>query len=221
MTVQPIEVSSRRISSQWWTGPYAGRRPFRYTPRHPRPVQRPSSLVGLPGLESQPRLRQKEGHNSPRRFGPTCARLTFYLTRSVFGGQGTSNRGLSSAAAAGRTGIQPTHPPPDWAGYLILNSSRPDGGRLRLRAARWSAASLGSAVVISRGEKTFKLQVGRPELVVSIDRLKPHLGAASLQVAEPAGCGRPPAVPGTPVAEVEDTREWTLVLPRNRRRGQR
>ncbi len=44
----------------------------------------------------------------------------------------------------------------------------------------------GPYAVKSRGEKTFKLQVGPRELVVSIDRLKLHLGTASLQVAEPA-----------------------------------
>jgi hypothetical protein len=79
----------------------------------------------------------------------------------------------------------------------------------------------GPCAVISRGEKTFKLQVGPRELVVSIDRLKPHLGSASLQVVVPAARGRPPAVPAVPAAKVEDTGEWTLVLPRKKRRGQR
>ncbi len=78
----------------------------------------------------------------------------------------------------------------------------------------------GPYAVISRGEKTFKLQVGPRELVVSIDRLKPHLGSAGLQVTVPAARGRPPAVPAVPAATVEDTGDWTLVLPRKKRRGQ-
>jgi hypothetical protein len=63
----------------------------------------------------------------------------------------------------------------------------------------------GPYAVISRGEKTFKLQVGPRELVVSMDRLKPHLGSAELQAAVPATQGRPPAAPAVQAAEVEDT----------------
>ncbi len=78
----------------------------------------------------------------------------------------------------------------------------------------------GPYAVISRREKTFKLQVGPREQVVSLDRLKPHLGSADLQAAVPATRGRPPVAPAAQAAEVTDTAEWTTVLPRRRRRGQ-
>jgi hypothetical protein len=45
---------------------------------------------------------------------------------------------------------------------------------------------------MSRGAKSFKLQVGRRESTVSIDRLKPHLGVEDVQPAVPARRGRPP-----------------------------
>ncbi len=79
----------------------------------------------------------------------------------------------------------------------------------------------GPYAVISRGEKTYKLQMGPREIVVSIDRLKPHLGPAELQVAVPATRGRPPAAPAGQAAGVEDTAEWSMVLPCRRRKGQR
>jgi hypothetical protein len=52
---------------------------------------------------------------------------------------------------------------------------------------------VGPYLVLARQPKFFKLQVGgRPE-VVSIDRLKPHLGAADLLPASPPLRGRPRA----------------------------
>ncbi len=50
----------------------------------------------------------------------------------------------------------------------------------------------GPYAVISRGAKSFKLQVGRRESTVSIDRLKPHLGVEDVRPAVPARRGQPP-----------------------------
>jgi hypothetical protein len=49
--------------------------------------------------------------------------------------------------------------------------------------------------VISRGEKTFHVDIGGRDEVISADRLKPHLGQAPVQPAEPPRRGRPPASP--------------------------
>ncbi len=49
--------------------------------------------------------------------------------------------------------------------------------------------------VISRGEKTFRVDIGGRDEVISADRLKPHLGQAPLQPASPPKRGRPPASP--------------------------
>jgi len=45
--------------------------------------------------------------------------------------------------------------------------------------------------VLVRGDKTFTLQVGEREEVVSIDRLKPHQGTYPLLPADPPRRGRP------------------------------
>jgi len=47
--------------------------------------------------------------------------------------------------------------------------------------------------VLSSGPKVFKLRVGERVEVVSIDRLKPHRGAAPVQPAQPPARGRPSA----------------------------
>jgi hypothetical protein len=47
--------------------------------------------------------------------------------------------------------------------------------------------------VISRGEKTFHVDIGGRDEVVSADRLKPHLGLSPLQPAVPPWRGRPSA----------------------------
>ncbi len=49
--------------------------------------------------------------------------------------------------------------------------------------------------VISRGEKTFHVDIGGQDEVISADRLKPHLGQAPVQPAEPPRRGRPPVSP--------------------------
>jgi transposase InsO family protein len=47
--------------------------------------------------------------------------------------------------------------------------------------------------VLASGPKIFRLQVGEREETVSIDRLKPHRGAAPVQPAQPPSRGRPRA----------------------------
>jgi hypothetical protein len=47
--------------------------------------------------------------------------------------------------------------------------------------------------VLASGPKVFRLQVGEREETVSIDRLKPHRGAAPVQPALPPARGRPRA----------------------------
>jgi hypothetical protein len=47
--------------------------------------------------------------------------------------------------------------------------------------------------VLASGPKVFRLQVGEREETVSIDRLKPHQGAAPVQPAQPLSKGRPRA----------------------------
>ena len=66
--------------------------------------------------------------------------------------------------------------------------------------------------VISRGEKTFHVDIGGRDEVISADRLKPHLGRARVLPASPPKRGRPPASPSGGVGgrgcppEVAETR---------------
>jgi Integrase core domain len=50
--------------------------------------------------------------------------------------------------------------------------------------------------VLERGNKTFKLQVGPRIEVVSVDRLKPHVGEEPVAVGQPPRRGRPPGTGG-------------------------
>jgi hypothetical protein len=52
---------------------------------------------------------------------------------------------------------------------------------------------VGPYEVLERTDKCFLLAVGGRNETVSIDRLKPHLGAGPFIAALPAACGRPPA----------------------------
>ena len=51
---------------------------------------------------------------------------------------------------------------------------------------------VGPYLVLDKGPKVFKLQLGTREEVVSQDRLKPHAGQATPAAAEPQRRGRPP-----------------------------
>ena len=50
----------------------------------------------------------------------------------------------------------------------------------------------GPYLVLEKGPKVFKLQLGTQQEVVTTDRLKPHLGPAPPAVADPPRRGRPP-----------------------------
>jgi hypothetical protein len=86
-----------------------------------------------------------------------------------------------------------------------LRSSRPPSRRLHYTdfvyvkrgavASSLSPLYSGPYRVISRGEKTFHVDIGGRDEVISADRLKPHLGQAPVQPAEPPRRGRPPASP--------------------------
>ena len=50
----------------------------------------------------------------------------------------------------------------------------------------------GPYLVLEKGPKVFKLQIGTREDVITRDRLKPHLGLALPAAADPPRTGRPP-----------------------------
>jgi hypothetical protein len=54
---------------------------------------------------------------------------------------------------------------------------------------------LGTVPSNLQGEKTFHMDIGGRDEVISADRLKPHLGQAPVQLASPPKRGRPPASP--------------------------
>jgi hypothetical protein len=49
--------------------------------------------------------------------------------------------------------------------------------------------------VMSRGPKFFDIQIGNKTDSVTVDRLKPHLGAEPVEAATPPRRGRPPGKP--------------------------
>jgi hypothetical protein len=61
--------------------------------------------------------------------------------------------------------------------------------------------------VVSKGAKTFTIQVGQRQEIVSVNRLKPHTGSGPITPAEAASRGRsfdPACVFMKPQAHVED-----------------
>jgi transposase InsO family protein len=56
----------------------------------------------------------------------------------------------------------------------------------------------GPYLVVSKGAKTFTIQVGQRQEIVSVDRLKPHTGLGPVSPAEAASRGRPPRMPAAP-----------------------
>ncbi len=53
----------------------------------------------------------------------------------------------------------------------------------------------GPFAVVQSGEKVFQVRVGPRVEVVSVDRLKPHMGADVPRPASPPSRGRPPLLP--------------------------
>ncbi len=56
----------------------------------------------------------------------------------------------------------------------------------------------GPYLVVSKGVKTFTIQVGQRQEIVSVDRLKPHTGSGPITPAEAASRGRPPKMSAAP-----------------------
>jgi hypothetical protein len=56
----------------------------------------------------------------------------------------------------------------------------------------------GPYLVVSKGAKTFTIQVGQRQEIASVDRLKPHTGLGPVSPAEAASRGRPPRLPAAP-----------------------
>ena len=63
--------------------------------------------------------------------------------------------------------------------------------------------------VIEKGPKFFKVDIGGKEVSVTVDRLKPHRGAAAASPAAPARRGRPPnhRTPAVPANIDSDSEE--------------
>ena len=53
------------------------------------------------------------------------------------------------------------------------------------------AMYLGPYPVLVRERKKLLLEIGATRTWVSVDRLKPHVGAKTLEAAQPPTCGRP------------------------------
>ncbi len=68
------------------------------------------------------------------------------------------------------------------------------GGQQKPLAAPYASPFL----VLSKGAKTFTIQVGQRQEIVSVDRLKPHTGLGPVSLAEAASRGRPPKMPAAP-----------------------
>ncbi len=68
------------------------------------------------------------------------------------------------------------------------------GGQQKPLAAPYA----GPHKVVAKGAKTFPIQVGQRQEVISVDCLKIHTGSGPVSHAEAASCGRPPKKPAVP-----------------------
>jgi hypothetical protein len=59
---------------------------------------------------------------------------------------------------------------------------------------RLAAPYAGPYLVVSKGAKTFTIQVGQRQEIVSVDFLKAHTGLGPVSPAEAASRGRPPTL---------------------------
>ena len=71
------------------------------------------------------------------------------------------------------------------------------GGQQRPLAAPYAVLYL----VVSKGAKTFTIQVGQRQEIMWVDRLKAHTGLGPVSPAEAASCGRPPRMPAAPTVQ--------------------
>ncbi len=70
-------------------------------------------------------------------------------------------------------------------------------GGTRVRAC-WQPAEASPYLVVSKGAKTFTIQVGQRQEIVSVDRLKPHTGLGPISLAEAASRSRHPRILAAP-----------------------
>ncbi len=95
-------------------------------------------------------------------------------------------------------------PPPTWpASYAAATNTPPAhlsqaehiyvpvGGQQKPLVAPYTSPYL----VVSKGAKTFTIQVSQRQEVISVDHLKAHTGLSLVSPAEAASCGRPPKKP--------------------------
>ncbi len=167
----------------------------------PPAERRAAGPPGGAGLASTPSLGPNGAESRPHR-----------------GHRGLRNRGRLWRAA-GVAGADPRHgePPPAYFIAKLWQSGPPPPScplSYAQMAAKPAAALLSATFVYIRnggtvpplsplysgpyrvlasGPKVFRLQVGEREETVSIDRLKPHRGAAPVQPAQPPSRGRPRA----------------------------
>ena len=165
----------------------------------------PASEAGQPGLALPPPLGHAGTQDSPKGgLRPLISGNGVwrgpYLTWRVFGGLYTTWGQLPTAATREDEPVPAsTHETGRGQAGLSAGGCPPQGGlRVVKRGAVASSLSplyLGPYRVISRGEKTFHVDTGGRDEVISADRLKPHLGQAPVQPASPPKRGRPPASP--------------------------
>jgi transposase InsO family protein len=86
----------------------------------------------------------------------------------------------------------PTEPPQQLQGAELVYVRK--GGQLPPLAQPYS----GPYKVLEQGPKYFRLDIGGKDTAVSVDRLKPHTGAAAATPAAPPRRGRPPAARAVP-----------------------
>ncbi len=71
------------------------------------------------------------------------------------------------------------------------------GDQQRLLAAPYASPYL----VVSKGAKTFTIQVGQRQEIVSVDPLKANTGLGPVAPAGAASRGRPPKMPAAPAVQ--------------------
>ncbi len=139
--------------------------------------------------------------------GPTCRTQGGFC--SLFSGAGywDTNGSSWTAPACARSSTCGLPPPPTRPlSYAAVANTPPAhlaraehvyvhvGGQQKPLAAPYA----GPFLVVSKGAKTFTIQVGQRQENVSVDRLKPHTGLGPVSPAEAASRGRPPRMPAAP-----------------------
>jgi hypothetical protein len=80
------------------------------------------------------------------------------------------------------------------------------GGQQRPLAAPYA----GPYLVVSKGAKTFTIQVGQRQEIVSVDRLKAHTGLSPVSPAEATSGGHPPRMLAAPTVQPAPSRRCRL-----------